>query len=72
MTSLLQQAFRRASELPEDQQDALAALVLEELKGQTRWRELLTRSQDVLAQLADEGIEEDRAGETMDLEESLS
>jgi hypothetical protein len=64
MTELLKKAFERASKLPEDQQDALAAVVLDELESDQRWAELLANSQDKLAKLADAALDEAKQGKT--------
>ncbi len=37
MSSLLQQAFARAENLPEWEQDALAAFILEEIAASDQW-----------------------------------
>ena len=71
MTSLLKKAFRKAGQLPQDQQDALAAALLEELDSEDRWRQLLEKSPDALAALANEALAERRAGKTVSLDESL-
>ncbi|HET6387169.1 MAG TPA: hypothetical protein VFJ58_27590 [Armatimonadota bacterium] len=64
MTQLLQKAFAEASKLSEDEQNAFAALMLEELESERRWDEAFARSQDKLAHLADEALGEHRAGQT--------
>ncbi len=43
MTRLLQQAFERASELPETEQDNFARFVLAELESERQWIELFAR-----------------------------
>ncbi len=58
----------KAAELPDDQQDALAALLLEEIEDEARWDAAFAGSQDVLAQMAAEAMEEHRAGKTQDLD----
>jgi hypothetical protein len=68
MTELLRQAIREMEKLPSEEQDALAAWILAELASERRWTQLLNRSQDVLAQLAQEALEEHRRGETQPLE----
>lgn len=70
MTKLLERAFAAASKLPEPEQDAVASLLLAELKSERRWTEAFAGSQDQLAALADEALREYEAGETlpMDLE----
>ena len=71
MTTRLKEAFQKAEQLPDDQQDALANVLLDELEGDARWRELFSGSADALATLADEAIAEDGRGDTVDLDESL-
>lgn len=67
MTRLLEKAFAEAARLSEDEQDAFAALMLEELDSERRWDEKFARSQDKLAQLAAEALAEHRAGKTKPL-----
>ncbi|HEY2990430.1 MAG TPA: hypothetical protein VGL11_22130 [Candidatus Binatia bacterium] len=64
MTKLLERAFKEAAKLPKKEQDALARALLEELASERRWDELFAGSQDLLGQLADEALEEHRAGRT--------
>jgi hypothetical protein len=68
MTRLLEQAFVEANKLPEDEQDALAKFLLEELASERRWIHAFADSQDVLSQLADEALAEYRAGKTQALD----
>ena len=64
MTKLLEGAFAEASKLPEQEQDALAAVILEELASERRWDQAFADSADLLAQLADQALAEHRAGKT--------
>ncbi len=64
MTELLERAFAEASRLPVQEQDALAAWILEELASERRWEEAFAGSDDVLARLADEALVEHREGRT--------
>ena len=64
MTELLKKAFRAASRLPPEQQDAVATMLLAELASERQWDDAFTRSQDFLATMADEAIAEDEAGKT--------
>ena len=64
MTKLLEKAFAAASKLPEQEQDALAAVILEELASERRWDQAFADSADLLAQLADQALAEHRAGKT--------
>lgn len=69
MTELLQQAFDRASELPETEQDKFARFLLAELDSDRQWEELFSspESEDLLERLADEALSEHRAGRTQPL-----
>ena len=71
MTKALKRAFEAASRLPEAEQDALAAAILDELESEKRWDELFERSADRLAKLAKDALAEDRAGRTRPLDELL-
>ena len=71
MTELLKKAFDAVSKLPPETQDAIAARMLTELEDESRWDEAFARSHDKLAQMADEAIEELRAGKTVPLEDIL-
>jgi hypothetical protein len=52
MTQLLQQALDAVQQLAPKEQDAIAAIILEELADDRRWDEAFARSEDRLAQLA--------------------
>ncbi len=67
MTKLLEEAFAEASRLSQDEQDALGKWILEELASEQRWEEAFTWSQDMLERLADQALEEYRAGQTQEL-----
>ena len=69
MTDLLQQAFERASKLPETEQDKFARFLLAELESEREWNELFARpkSEDLLERLADEALSEHLAGRTRPL-----
>ena len=64
MTELLERAIARLKTLPASDQDAIAAMILEELEDQVRWDATFAKSQDVLAFLAAEAMAEYRAGKT--------
>jgi hypothetical protein len=67
MTELLQKAFDQASSLPAEEQDRLAAWLLEELVDEQAWQKSFAGSPDALARLADEALAEYRAGGTQPL-----
>lgn len=68
MTELLEQAIARLKTLNPEQQDALATRILEEIEDEIRWDVSFANSPDTLAKLADEALEEYRAGKTRELE----
>ena len=68
MTELLEQAIARLKTLPPSEQDAIAAMILEELEDEMRWDKAFKRSQDALASLAAEAMAEYRAGKTQELD----
>ena len=69
MNRLLQQAFDKAAELPQAEQDRFARFLLAELESEGQWAELfaLPESEDLLERLADEAVLEHRAGRTRPL-----
>lgn len=64
MTEALKKAFEAASRLPDPDQDELAAAIIEELEADERWEAAFAGSQHALERLADEALEEYRAGRT--------
>ncbi|MDZ4717322.1 MAG: hypothetical protein SH847_02550 [Roseiflexaceae bacterium] len=62
MTALLEQALAEVHKLPPDQQDAIAALILEELTDEETWKRAFDQSQDALARLAETVRGAKRAG----------
>lgn len=64
VTELLRKAIQQAEQLSNDEQDAFARWLLEELASEKRWAEAFARSQDRLKDLATEALEEHRAGRT--------
>lgn len=68
MTKLLEKAVNAVSNLPEKEQDAIAALILEELADEQRWAQSFASSQRQLLMLAKEALEEYHSGRTKPLE----
>ncbi|MGL5872265.1 MAG: hypothetical protein ACRC2R_07825 [Xenococcaceae cyanobacterium] len=68
MTELLEVAIARLKTLPSSQQDAIAAMILEELEDEMRWDKAFANSQDALAKLASEAMAEYKAGKTEKLD----
>jgi hypothetical protein len=68
MTDRLKKAFEAASKLPPADQDALAAAILEEVKADGLWDAAFARKPGALEQLAEEALQEHRAGHTRPLD----
>ena len=68
MTELLEQAIAKVKNLPDNEQDTIAAIILKELEDETQWDKAFANSQGLLASLAGEAIEEYEAGETQELD----
>ena len=64
MTELLEKAIERVKRLEASEQDAIATKILEELEKEEKWDRAFAQSQDSLAKLATEAMEEYHAGET--------
>ena len=68
MTKLLEKAISAAEKLPRTEQDAIAAIILEELADEERWAKSFQKSQGQLSQLANEALAEYKARRTKPLE----
>lgn len=68
MTELLEKAIARLKTLPASEQDAIAAMILEELEDEIRWDAAFAGSQDTLAKLAAEAMTQYHAGKTQELD----
>ena len=64
MTKLLERAISEISKLPEEEQDALASVILEEMIAEKRWSEMFADSQDLLVAMAEEAEKDYESGET--------
>ena len=69
MNTRLEEAFAQAAQLPPDEQEALAALLLDEIASERLWDQALAQSQDQIAKLADEALAEFQEGRTVLLDE---
>ncbi|MGB0564428.1 MAG: hypothetical protein ACPGVO_21920 [Spirulinaceae cyanobacterium] len=63
MTQLLETAWNQIKTLPDEQQNMIATLILEEIAAETRWDQTFAQSQDGLAALAAEAMAEYHAGQ---------
>ena len=71
MTSLLEKALKKVGTLPQDEQDAIAAEILDSLADEEAWRKKFAMKRDRLRQLAREALDEDARGETRSLDDLL-
>jgi hypothetical protein len=64
VSQLMEQAFQKAKQLPESDQEAIASIILQEIEAEQRWEELFSRpeSADLLSKMADEALAGVRAG----------
>ncbi len=62
MTKLLETALTEIQKLSDQEQDAIASLILDELMDEARWDESFFKSQDALARLADKARADRAAG----------
>jgi hypothetical protein len=69
MNTRLEEAFAQASQLPPDEQEALAALLLDEIASEKLWDQAFAQSQNQITQLADEALTEFQEGRTILLDE---
>lgn len=68
MTQLMEKALIEIRKLPTEEQNTIAAWILEELESERKWGESLAESEDLLSQLADKALKEHRTGETKSLD----
>ena len=68
MTQLLEKAISEIKKLPDDEQNAIAAVIMAELESEQEWDNAFERSHDVLGRLAEEALQEYRADKTEPLD----
>lgn len=66
---MLESALRRVESLSQEEQDAIAAQILESLDDEEAWERSFRARSDVLRSLAREALDEHRRGETRLLDE---
>ena len=69
MTQALTSAVAEATKLLPAEQDALAAILLEEIASEHRWSQSFSKSQDALESLASEALAEFEAIKTKPLDD---
>ena len=67
MTKLLEQVFKKASLLPDDQQDLLAREFLQEIEWENQWDKTIEKSQDILNKLVNKAMQEYESAETEEM-----
>lgn len=70
MVTKLAEAIARIQQLDEESQEKWAAWILEEIESEQKWDELFATSQDLLEEMADRALAEERAGRTEELTEA--
>jgi hypothetical protein len=70
MSQLMEQAIQKVKQLPKQDQESIASIILQEIESQQRWAELFARSEsaDLLSRMADETLAETRAGHARKLD----
>jgi hypothetical protein len=68
MTNLLDEAYAAAKELPEDEQEMIGAVLLQEIDADRRWEELLSQPSPVIERMIDKALEDHRLGKTLPLD----
>ncbi len=71
MTDKLEEAIRRVESLSREEQDAIAAQIIETLDDEEAWTRSFDQKREVMRRLAGEALDEHRRGETRPLDELL-
>ena len=71
MTQALASAVAEAAKLPPNEQDILAAILIEEIASEDRWSQSFARSEQALEMLASEALTEFKVGKTKPLDQLL-
>ncbi len=67
MNKMLERAIAEVARLPEDEQEAIACLIMEEMVAERGWDERLAKSEAKLAELARRAKAQHAGGETTPL-----
>ena len=62
MTQLLEKVLSEVAKLPDAEQDAVAAILLQELASEGRWSRSFAKSQDLLVELAEKALANHESG----------
>jgi hypothetical protein len=69
MTQALSAAVASAAKLPEEEQNVLAAILLEDMESEERWSVLFAGSQNLLEQMASEATQDFQAGRVQPIDQ---
>lgn len=69
MTNLLKKAIKKTSVLPDEEQDKIAQIILDEIEDEKKWNLQFKNSKDELSLLADMAIKDYNEGKTEPLDE---
>ena len=64
MNKMLERAIAEVSRLPEDEQEAIACLIIEEMEAERGWDERFAKSGNMLAEMARKAKAQHQRGET--------
>ena len=68
MTTLLETAFKKASSLSEREQNIYARIFIEEIESEKKWDSVFSSSEDLLARMADNALEDFKNNDTKTLD----
>ena len=70
MSELIEQVIQKIKQLPEQDQESIASIILQEIESEHRWDKLFGRpeSADILSRMADKALAEVRAGRATPLD----
>lgn len=68
MNKMLERAIAEVARLPEDKQETIACLIMEEMEAERGWDERFAKSENKLAELARQARAQHARGETTPLD----
>jgi hypothetical protein len=64
MTNLLKQAIEKTSLLPDEEQNKIAQMILDEISDEEKWDNKFSNTQEGLSLLAEKAIKDYKSGKT--------
>ncbi len=71
MTVLLEKALERAQGLSGEDQDVIATQILATIEAEDAWQARFAAKRSILERMAEEAVEQDKQGLTLDLDELI-